>query len=573
MSFTRHAIVRFALLLQLAMFAIASPGAHAALGPGDLLLVVNVRIPASRALAELYARQRHIPIDRICEIEVPSIGIANPPEEIPFDAYEHSVAQPVRAFINRAGLQAKVKCIVTFWGVPFRIGARRLTPEELEELPGLQKEFEQIRARIDGDASALEKSAKELNPEFKTMGGNDLPPLTARLQAAMNSVAKSLPTIKDPTTRNDQATRLTASLRSLLGNARTTEVLAQPALIGAITNPPSPVDLAAARTSLANADRELGEAQGFAPNAAHRTKVRELAAKSLGKLGVANILSLQIETFRVEQSAAALDNELALLWWQSYPRAMWISNPLYWQNVVHPGVARPPTLMVSRIDGPSEIQVRNLIKTSSEIEQQGLRGEVVLDARGKLPTDAYGQYDQSIRNVYELIHTRTTLKATLDDQEQLIPIHSIKDPIAIYCGWYSLRNYFPPGPFAPGAVGFHVASFEMVSLRARGEHGWVHGLLSDGVDATVGPVAEPYLHSFPRADEFFPLLLTGKLTLAEVYWLTNPLVSWMQACIADPLYTPFKTNPALKVEDLPPQLRALFIAPATSAPTSSPSVR
>src|SRR5262249_57076202 len=108
------------------------------------------------------------------------------------------------------------------------------------------------------------------------------------------------------------------------------------------------------------------------------------------------------------------------------------------------------------------------------------------------------------------------------------------------------------------AVGFHVASFELISLHDRNEKGWVRGLLNDGVAATLGPVAEPYLQSFPPADEFFPLLLTGKLTLSEVYWRTTPMVSWMQTCIGDPLYTPFKNNPALKPHDLPKPLRVVF---------------
>jgi hypothetical protein len=105
-------------------------------------------------------------------------------------------------------------------------------------------------------------------------------------------------------------------------------------------------------------------------------------------------------------------------------------------------------------------------------------------------------------------------------------------------------------------VGYHVASFELAGLHSPLETGWVHGLLTDGVVATVGPVAEPYLHSFPLPEEFFPLLMTGKLPLAEVYWTTTPLTSWMQTCIGDPLYTPFARNPALKVDDLPPLLRS-----------------
>jgi uncharacterized protein (TIGR03790 family) len=114
--------------------------------------------------------------------------------------------------------------------------------------------------------------------------------------------------------------------------------------------------------------------------------------------------------------------------------------------------------------------------------------------------------------------------------------------------WYS-------SSFVAGAVAFHVASFEMISLRTDNEKGWVAGLLNDGVAATMGAVAEPYLAAFPYPDEFFPLLLTGKLTLAEVYWKTCPMVSWMMTCVGDPLYTPFKTNPQMKAEDLPGPLK------------------
>src|SRR4029450_4734408 len=125
----------------------------------------------------------------------------------------------------------------------------------------------------------------------------------------------------------------------------------------------------------------------------------------------------------------------------------------------------------------------------------------------------------------------------------------------------SLRKYVPGMIFNRGAVGFHIASSELVSLHPPTETGWVRGLMSDGVVAALGPVAEPYLHSFPPADEFFPLLMTGKLTLAEVYWTTTPLTSWMQACIGDPLYNPYRAIPSMKVEDLPLLLRSTIQAP------------
>jgi hypothetical protein len=85
-------------------------------------------------------------------------------------------------------------------------------------------------------------------------------------------------------------------------------------------------------------------------------------------------------------------------------------------------------------------------------------------------------------------------------------------------------------------------------------------------------VAEPYLSAFPNADDFFPLLLTGERPLAEVYWRTNPMTSWMINMIGDPLYTPYKVNPQIKPEDLPELLRnALEPMPHIALPATRPA--
>ena len=137
-----------------------------------------------------------------------------------------------------------------------------------------------------------------------------------------------------------------------------------------------------------------------------------------------------------------------------------------------------------------------------------------------------------------------------------------------YCGWYSVRNYVPGLTFNPGAIGYHIGSYELVSLRSAEEKGWVRGMLNDGISSTLGPVDEPYLLAFPDPMDFFPVLMTGKYSLAEAYWLTLPVVSWKMSVIGDPLYEPFKAKPPLKSEDLPPKLRD-FVAPATAEPAGA----
>ena len=64
-------------------------------------------------------------------------------------------------------------------------------------------------------------------------------------------------------------------------------------------------------------------------------------------------------------------------------------------------------------------------------------------------------------------------------------------------------------------------------------------MLEKGIAATVGPVAEPYLQSFPQPEIFFGCIIDGRFTLAECYALSNPFLSWQMVLIGDPLYRPF----------------------------------
>ena len=71
-------------------------------------------------------------------------------------------------------------------------------------------------------------------------------------------------------------------------------------------------------------------------------------------------------------------------------------------------------------------------------------------------------------------------------------------------------------------------------------------MLEEGVTGTYGPVYEPYLLAFPRPNEFFALLCSGKYTFAECWYRTKITNSWTMTTIGDPLYNPFKKAPALK---------------------------
>lgn len=527
------------------------------LEPDEIVLVVNRNMPEGRHLAEFYRTARQIPEGRIVELDLPK------GEEMTFGIYEREVVPPLRQFLRDNKLEQKVKCLVTFYGVPLRIGEHVLTAEEKQEVAELESQEKRLLEEGRKLVAALEAQARLGDGQFTPLTGETAEKLAARAEAAMRSLGQQAAKLGEGSDRQQRVTTMMQAMAKLSGPAgvlraamagkgqrdtQTTEALKQLA------------------EQVRKAGVEMAQLQERRFDPETRSRMRQLTGDCYGILDQARMVRAHLEYLSAGQTMAAVDSEMSLLWWNLYKRSQWQANTLSYQ--MPEGTATPTTLMVMRLDAPQAGMVRDLILMSLRAEREGLKGRVVLDARGLVAREAsvkaggYAWYDQSISRLAELIRTKTKLPLLYDESPTVLAAGSAKD-VALYCGWYSVRNYVPACQLNPGSVGFHVASFEMVSLRREEEKGWVRGLLNDGIAATLGPVQEPYLAAFPLADDFFPLLLTGKLTLAEVYWTSTPTASWMVSMIGDPLYMPYKSNPALRIEDLPVRLRGVFETPAT----------
>jgi len=209
-------------------------------------------------------------------------------------------------------------------------------------------------------------------------------------------------------------------------------------------------------------------------------------------------------------------------------------------------------MMTARIDAPSSADAMRIVKVSVAAEKTGLKGKFYIDAGGgkSLKPQVIRAYDAHLMRLYEFVSAKTKMKVVLDEGPSLFQPNRCPQA-ALYVGWYSLRRYVPAFTWVPGAVGWHVASYEAQNLRDPDSQEWCAKMIQNGIAGTLGAVAEPFLNSFPLPEEFFGLLLTGKFTLAECYWRTTPTISWRMTLIGDPLYNPFKANPQIAVEMLP----------------------
>jgi uncharacterized protein (TIGR03790 family) len=255
-----------------------------------------------------------------------------------------------------------------------------------------------------------------------------------------------------------------------------------------------------------------------------------------------------------QESHAAVDSELAMLWWGPYDLRRFHPNMLYFMVLPQERQSKPPMVMTCRLDGPNVGLITRIIDQSIEVEAKGLEGKVYVDARGLKynPSEGgsgYSGYDQGMRDMAKLLGEQGKMSVTLDDKPELFAPGSCTD-CALYCGWYSAGNYVDCCRFAPGAVAWHLASFEAVSLRDAKSKQWCVNLLEHGAVATLGPVAEPYTIGFPKPSEFFGSLVTGKYTLVEAYWRTELFASWMTVLVGDPLYNPYAKSPKLKIEQV-----------------------
>ena len=396
--------------LFLILLLLTLPCSAHALDPDEVMVLANRNAARSKGLAQYYMEKRNIPEENLLLVWVTDR------ESCSREAYEKKVVPPVRRFLAE-DKQNRIRCIVSFYGMPLKIASPGPTEKEQRRKADLEQKTEKL-ARILENAGekeklSIEKQLKQTRQELK------------------------------------------------------------------------------------------------------RYK-------------------------RTLDRGSSLDSELSLVQKKEYPLKMWQPNP-YFLGFANqqPSIEKSEVLMTARIDGPDSETVKRIIDDTMEAEQNGLTGTACFDARWDLPkkknVSGYALYDRSIHRAHQKLKTAGGLKMKLNRTSDLFQEGDCPDA-ALYCGWYSLANYVDAFDWQKGAVGYHIASQECQTLKSENTNVWCKKMIDDGIAATIGPVGEPYVQSFPMPEIFFPYLAEGTLTLAESYLISLPYLSWKMVLVGDPLY-------------------------------------
>ena len=532
-----------------AVFVLAAPSARA-LTASEVLVVANADSEDSKALAHAYMDARKIPRQNLLLVKTTTRY------ELSRDSYEQQIRLPVKQYLSLEKRQDRIRCVCLVYGVPVRIAPIRLPPPAQEMLKVYTAALSKASYRLAEDSQFLvtvgetfpAARAADLGTPDKLFDPLPAPPIPPtnfdkKLGKALTLLAQKqadLAKIKDPAKLRIASRQLMAlhldigGLKALIGYVRTAKPAGAP-------------DLADLLKQLDIQEKKYAALQAQPRNPDVAAAELEAADRMMGLTQLHAVANSKALLLGPSSTDAAVDSELALLFWDDhYNPGGWMPNSLNWRNV---GQALedhlPPTLMTARLDGPGADDVRRIIRNSIQVEQDGLKGNFYIDAGGLQMA-----YDRHLMKLHEFVREHTKVPAILDAKPELFRANSCPEA-ALYVGWYSPEHYVPCCIWTRGAVGWHIASCEAKRLRDPASNDWAVKMIQEGVVATIAGVNEPYLGAFPLPEEFFPLLMTGKYTLAECYWRTTPMASWRLTLIGDPLYNPFHTNPQLKLSDLP----------------------
>ncbi|MCP4607219.1 MAG: TIGR03790 family protein [Planctomycetes bacterium] len=148
-------------------------GKGLALESGEILVIANRQISASKRIAEYYCEKRNIPDKNIIYL---ALG-HNLSETIKRDEYEKKLALPIRKRLQRR-FPGEIRCLVTTYGIPVKVGSQGPMPgkgrkiNELKKLQSKEKQrLEQLKQNSTLDRQQASIQTKQINQKISQIKG------------------------------------------------------------------------------------------------------------------------------------------------------------------------------------------------------------------------------------------------------------------------------------------------------------------------------------------------------------------------------------------------------------------
>jgi uncharacterized protein (TIGR03790 family) len=120
------------------------PGSACALTPDEVLVIANTDYAASKRLARYYCRRRKIPQRNVIPVRLGT----RLRDTISRTDYDRRLAGPVRRIVSTQDDLDKIKCLVTTYGIPFKVGRRPPLSKLQDRLKELTELLEQAKLAI-----------------------------------------------------------------------------------------------------------------------------------------------------------------------------------------------------------------------------------------------------------------------------------------------------------------------------------------------------------------------------------------------------------------------------------------
>ncbi|RLB78168.1 MAG: hypothetical protein DRH06_02250, partial [Deltaproteobacteria bacterium] len=118
-------------LLFLFLFASFWSGSSYALQPDEILIIANQKVQSSIDLAKYYSEKRQIPQANLLTVNMTD------QEDCSREEYQQKLIEPVRKYLARRK-GTPIRCLLLFYGIPLRVAAPELSPQQWQELEDLK---------------------------------------------------------------------------------------------------------------------------------------------------------------------------------------------------------------------------------------------------------------------------------------------------------------------------------------------------------------------------------------------------------------------------------------------------